>query len=1094
MGGFGTLSFWLAWRRLRASWPLLAAAAFAVLLSVTLVAAAAIASRTVSQAGLDYALSTADPRILDAQVVVRERPLGLPDYQRLRGRLEPTAQGRLGDLLREVQRYGGTPEMPMGEAPGRYPPPGPYAGQLFFLSDFAAHSRLVEGRWPSVPSAAGPGPNELEVALGRQAAEELRWSVGAQAYLYPLRLDDQQYLPVRVVGLVEPLDPDDEFWLASLRYFYVQELPNQVLVSFYLPEEAFFAGAGARFPSLLGTYWWFLYLRPRMVAAGTVASTLLALDRLETDINQAVPRSLVFTALDVSLRDYQRRWAQTQVPLFLFISLTAVVLLYYLLQVTGMLAASRSREAALLRSRGATHRQVSAFLGLGEGLLVTLPAAAAGPFLALLLVGHVPGLRPVTGDAVVGLTPAAFIVAGAVGLLCLVAFLATSWHVARGGTLATLRALARPPAVPWFLRYYLDLLVLAALAYLWWQLRGRGGFLTQRAFGEGLEVEPLVLLAPALALLAAGLLALRVFPLLARLLAWLGERWRAAWLVQGVRHLARDPLAYTSLAVLLLLAVALGTFVATFGATISQTHRDQARYAIGGDMVVSSPLSELLGTKLALEDALPRIPGVEVASPVYRSVVTVLVGQSGTNANILAVRPDTLPQVTKLRADFARKGLATLMAPLRSELPATAGVRVPDNAEQLGLWVRPSRPMPSVRVWLQVKDAGGQRHELPLGSPSENAWMLLLAPLEQIQIRGAPTPLSVTAVYITATSLVDAGPGALLFDDILDGLPQGVPPNVLEGFEGQSPWDAFPLLSGAKDTLEVGPQAAHSGQAGLSFAWSEPLSNQPRGAFIPPVSLPLKAVGGPGFQEGQNLVLSMQGRPVPVVITDTVRYFPTLYPARGPFMVLGLDSLDTYLSSLPFTGGLSPDEYWLALSPSADRGAARKEITKVLPLGGQVRDSVQEVRRLAGDPLIAGGWRGLGLLALIGLGGALVLGWALHSALMVQQSRTELVVLRALGFSGRQVGLLLGAEALAVAATGIVAGFGLGTWLGRWTLGYVRLTAGSAPPVPPPVLAQDGLLTALTYGAVVLALATGTGLAILLALHLRMPEVLREEP
>ena len=73
-----------------------------------------------------------------------------------------------------------------------------------------------------------------------------------------------------------------------------------------------------------------------------------------------------------------------RVPLFLFIALVLVVILYFLGLIMGLLARSRSDEASIFRSRGASLNQVSGLLTITEGFMLLL-ATILGPFLALLL-------------------------------------------------------------------------------------------------------------------------------------------------------------------------------------------------------------------------------------------------------------------------------------------------------------------------------------------------------------------------------------------------------------------------------------------------------------------------------------------------------------------------------------------------------------------------------------------------------------------------------------------------------------------------------------------------------------------------------------
>ena len=102
--------YWLLPRRLRSSWLLLAIASFGILAAVTLMAVGAVYSRGLAEGGVRHFLSTTSPTILDAQVIVQNRPLGPEDYQKLRANVEQVVQRNLSQMLRETHRFGRTPD------------------------------------------------------------------------------------------------------------------------------------------------------------------------------------------------------------------------------------------------------------------------------------------------------------------------------------------------------------------------------------------------------------------------------------------------------------------------------------------------------------------------------------------------------------------------------------------------------------------------------------------------------------------------------------------------------------------------------------------------------------------------------------------------------------------------------------------------------------------------------------------------------------------------------------------------------------------------------------------------------------------------
>ena len=81
--------------------------------------------------------------------------------------------------------------------------------------------------------------------------------VGSQAFLFPFGADLSQRITLNVVGIVDAIDPNEEYWMGIPFYFRVQEFDGKPLVPFYIPEQDFFGGLGAQFPTLVGDYGWF---------------------------------------------------------------------------------------------------------------------------------------------------------------------------------------------------------------------------------------------------------------------------------------------------------------------------------------------------------------------------------------------------------------------------------------------------------------------------------------------------------------------------------------------------------------------------------------------------------------------------------------------------------------------------------------------------------------------------------------------------------------------------------------------------------------------------------------------------------------------
>ncbi|MDE2861711.1 MAG: hypothetical protein OYI31_01130 [Chloroflexota bacterium] len=1087
--------FWLLPRRLRSSWMLLAVSSFGILTAVTLMALGALYSQALAEGGLRHTLALTPRVALNAQVAVQNRPLGPADYDELRNTMEPALHEALGHLIHDVQRSGrAQANLPITLTEDANPPRvGGRAGQPFFLTGFREHTRLVEGRWPEAAPVVHESGIHLETVVGRQTAANMGFEIGQDVYLVPFLADPTERVRFTVVGIVEPVDPTEEYWMTwSTYYFTTQDRDPWTVAPIYMSEEHYFNALGARYSSLLGDYWWFLYLDTGALTADTAGPTRDAVLSLEKQLNILYPRSLVLSSLGETIDDYRQELTLARVPLFLFLSLVVAVVVYFLLLVLGLLARTQSDTANVLRSRGASMAQVSGLFALGEGIVV-LASLAVGPLLALAIVKLllVRTIDPAGagGPVPVQLSANAFLMGAIGGLLSLVVLGTSGVGLARLGIVEFLRVRSRPATVPLLHRYYVDVLVIAVLALVWWQVEQRGGFVQRELAGGGLEqVDLSMLLGPVLALLAVAFLIPRLLPWLMRGLAWASGLAAPAWIALTLTRMARDPLPHSSLVIVVMMVTALGVFGASFQSTLVQSQEEQAGFRVGGDLVVrgASLDDRVLGEIAAL-------PGVTAVTPVSREV-----------GALVRVDPAALPHATWRRTGGDDGGLAAGTAQLLNTDEGSPGVALPEDADTLGVWVRvnefdPSQVGRPQRLGARLVDRSGRHHEvslgeLPLGSPSDE-WTFLEAALP---LDRATPPFRLVSIYNTRSfsgSLGGVQPGSISLDDVTARGPSTPPEGVVvEGFEqppGQELWVTLPNPDSISDSVHRSRSAAHTGGMGLTFAWRNSVGPSPRGILLPAGPFPLPAVGGPTFEVGQRPRVVADGLVIPVEVVDVIERFPTIEEPTTPFMLVNIADYGSHVARVPGSERPAPlREAWVALNDSVARSSAILAVRRVEGISS-VEDREAAIDLARRNPLAGGGWNGLTILSMAALTVAAAMALGAHSVVSIQAGRIDLTLSEALGLTRLEVLLSLVFERVIVASIGAVIGSGVGLWLGRWVLGFLDVTSDGSPVVPPMIITTSGALAALVFVCLAAALSTAI-LATLVSLRrLRAPDVLR---
>jgi predicted lysophospholipase L1 biosynthesis ABC-type transport system permease subunit len=189
--------------------------------------------------------------------------------------------------------------------------------------------------------------------------------------------------------------------------------------------------------------------------------------------------------------------------------------------------------------------------------------------------------------------------------------------------------------------------------------------------------------------------------------------------------------------------------------------------------------------------------------------------------------------------------------------------------------------------------------------------------------------------------------------------------------------------------------------------------------------------------------------------------------AGQPAIMLDLGALNARTlddGSLPQTltewwlsagGGTGPALKALAAHPSwstgtVDRASLRAELEKA-PLGAALPGALI-----------------LGFVAALAFA---LIGFAVNAIVSARERRTEFVIMRALGASGRQLFGLLGIEQAILIAFGLLGGVGLGVTMARLVIPHIVLTVRATAPYPPVELTVPwGWVAALVAGVTALLL------------------------
>ena len=133
-----------------------------------------------------------------------------------------------------------------------------------------------------------------------------------------------------------------------------------------------------------------------------------------------------------------------------------------------------------------------------------------------------------------------------------------------------------------------------------------------------------------------------------------------------------------------------------------------------------------------------------------------------------------------------------------------------------------------------------------------------------------------------------------------------------------------------------------------------------------------------------------------------------------------------------------PNEVWLDADADGVAAVKREVAGNKLDRHGDSLDDLREAQKK--DPLVAAGWEGILFISFAAILILSAIGFLIYSYLTAQKRTLEFAVLRTMGFSKKQIALVVGFEQLFVIGLGMVAGTLMGLRLGSLMIRYMGVT------------------------------------------------------
>jgi hypothetical protein len=925
--------------------------------------------------------------------------------------------------------------------------------QAASLQGVTDHATLLSGRWPSQSDDATAGPDgEIPAALPASAAALLKLHVGD--VLHVVDRDSDASVKFVITGLYAERAVSG----SAASYWQLSSIPasGSATASGFTTYGPLVVSPNA-FPGQLtvGTGSW--VAQPDMADFSAGKLTSISAHAGAIGASGLLSGLSLTTNLPTVLADTGDNVAVARSLLAISALELLVLTVAALLAVARLLATQREGETALLTARGATKWQLTR-LTAAEVIPLSLVAAVVGGvggiWLARLLGSTLYPSGSAAGVPEGGISVSAsgtwldaLAAAVAIAVLSIAALL---YPVLRPGKGATQVRRGRQAVLSGATRAGADLALVVLAVLACWQLR-RYSAVSTSSNGPS-AIDPVLVLAPALALAGGTVLTLRLLPIAARGVDRLSARGRGLTSSLAGWQFSRQPLRQGGAALLLVMAVATGTLALAQHASWSRSASDQAAYVTGGDVQVNLPVPIAAGATTTIS----RAAGV-------RAAMAVSVNPVATPSEVVAIDAAQAPQVALIRGDQSGLSPSALLGSITPK-SSYGGQLISGTPTSVHFTVTLSRaPLDSVTAQFTVTDATGASFQLSSGLfaadgrphvltaslggahaayPLRLTQVTLFYTLPPKALKGGGVTLTVAGATPTTWSAVASSPE--LDSQLNVGTIYGASADPSAGG-----WQSVP--GGAQLTFTPG-YGQWTANPGITPVITEPVAGQVTLSAPSTVPAAVPAIATKAFDStnsahlGSIVQTTINGITVPAKIVAVANAFPTV---TGAGLVMDLPTLEAFLTSRD-TPPVAVTQWWL----STDGGRIPASVTRAAPPGSTVTDSAALAAATVNDPLSAAPQQALLAMA-VAAALLAISGFWVSIAANVRQRRTENALLAALGVNQRSAAVQLFLEKLLLSVPAAALGLILGTVVANLLVPAVTLSPTAQIPVPPPVTLFD---------------------------------------
>ena len=559
-------------------------------------------------------------------------------------------------------------------------------GRLLSVSDLDKHIKLVDGKMPSKT----PVNDIYEVLISEQALKNFGITLGQEITLKDQKPKNTlEPIKIKPVGVFKEKDPDNMFW-----YFKIAETASRC---FIIDETVMENQILAKQPQLaVESKWFFAFDYHRIVfnrlsylfgGSNTITNGLYNLS-YGNNANVDAPGIIQASNFKSESTKTSRMLLTLYTPLLIMLGL-------YICMVSRLIIEREKNEISVLSGRGIKRIQVASIYTV-QGLLLGLIALLIGPFIGMILVKFIglssgfmefSGRKPLTTY----LDGSTYFYSILAVLLSVIMMVIPAFLAGKTSIVSLKQASVRKSRFTFWEKGCLDIILLALSAYGYYTFVNRIENLeVTRASAVEIEIDPLLFVVPILFIIGLGLFLMRFYPILIKLIHWVGKRFWPVEIHIPLNQVSRSLRSYHFLIIFLIMTLSMGIFSATAARTINNNLEEKVLYKNGSDLVVAptwfkrdsngtllprgydlpdrgdpyAPEYQFLEPNL---NAYKNLDGVESMAKVFNLKVGLKSGKSADRARLMGIDPNEFAKTTWFRKGLLKYNFYDYLSLLGSE-------------------------------------------------------------------------------------------------------------------------------------------------------------------------------------------------------------------------------------------------------------------------------------------------------------------------------------------------------------------------------------------------------------------------------------------